>query len=66
LTGTLTFDQILSVEESEMATINDIFNLLTALNDTTLGRIESKIKAINQTTLGRIEVEIKDIQAHIG
>src|SRR3984893_12471609 len=52
-----TYDQILSVEESEMATIDDVFNLLTAVNDTTLGRIESEIKAMNQTTLGRIEGE---------
>lgn len=34
-----------------MATVDDIFNLLTAVNDTTLGRIEN---------------EIKDIQAHVG
>jgi hypothetical protein len=54
------------MEEPEMATVDDIFNLLTAVNDTTLGRIESEIKAINQTTLGRIEGEIKDIQAHVG
>ena len=49
-----------------MATVDDVFNLLTAVNDTTLARIESEIKTINQTTLGRIEGEIKDIQAHVG
>jgi len=56
-----------------MATVDDVFNLLTAVNDTTLGRIEGEIlsiqsllNAINQTTLGRIEGEIKDIQAHVG
>jgi hypothetical protein len=36
---------------TEMATIDDVFNLLNA---------------VNQTTRGRIEGEIKDIQAHVG
>ena len=53
------------MEEPEMATVDDVFNLLTAVNDTTLGRIESEITAINQTTLGRLEGEIKDIQTHV-
>jgi hypothetical protein len=45
-----------------MATVDDIFKLLTAVNKTTLGRIESEIKAMNTTTLGRVEAEVKNIQ----
>jgi hypothetical protein len=45
-----------------MATVDEVFNLLTAVNKTTLGRIESEIKAMNATTLGRMEAEIKNIQ----
>ena len=54
-----------------MATLDDVFNLLTAVNETTLGRMEGEIKdirslldAINQVTLGRMEGEIKDIWAN--
>jgi hypothetical protein len=44
LTGPLALslpDSIPNMEEPEMATVDDIFNLLTAVNETTLGRIES-------------------------
>ncbi|HVP10598.1 MAG TPA: hypothetical protein VMV94_05340 [Phycisphaerae bacterium] len=45
-----------------MATVDDVFKLLTDVNKTTLGRIESEIKAMNATTLGRMEAEVKNIQ----
>ena len=48
-----------------MATVDDIFKLLTAVNKTTLGRIESEIKAMNTTTLGRIEGEVNSIGAQV-
>lgn len=54
-------------------TLEDVYNLLAAMNQTTLGRMEGEIlsiqsllNAVNQTTLGRMEGEIKDIQAHVG
>ena len=37
-------------EEPSMATVDDVFNLL---------------KAVNETTLGRMENEIKDIRKHL-
>ena len=56
-----------------MATIDDAYNLLNAMNETTLGRIEGEIKdlrslldAVNATTLGRIEGEMKAIQKKVG
>ena len=48
-----------------MATVDDIFKLLTDVNKTTLGRIESEIKAMNATTLGRIEGEVKGIGTQV-
>jgi hypothetical protein len=56
-----------------MATIDDVFNLLTAVNQTTLGRMEGTINntkalldAVNQTTLGRMEGEVLAIKQKVG
>ena len=40
--------------------------LLKAVNEETLGRIESLIKAVNEETLGRIESQIRDIREFLG
>jgi hypothetical protein len=42
-----------------MATTDDVLNLLKAVNETTLKRMEDFLHSINKTTLGRIESEIK-------
>jgi hypothetical protein len=43
-----------------MATTDDVFGLLKAVNEVTLKRIEDLINAVNTTTLGRVEREITD------
>ena len=50
-------------------TADEVYNLLTAMNKTTLGRIGAEVKeirglleAMNKTTLGRMEGELKDMQ----
>ena len=48
-----------------MTTLDDVFILLKAVNETTLGRMEGEINAINQVTLSRLEGEIKDIQSYL-
>jgi hypothetical protein len=37
-------------------------SLLKAVNEETLGRIESQIRAVNEETLGRIESQIKEVR----
>jgi hypothetical protein len=49
-----------------MATTDDVFNLLNAVNQVTLKRMEDLLNAVNATTLGRIEDEIKAIKAKVG
>jgi hypothetical protein len=41
-----------------MATINDVFNLLKAVNETTLKRMEDQVTAVNAITLKRMEDQI--------
>jgi hypothetical protein len=42
-------------KEKEVATTDDVFNLLKAVNEVTLKRMEDQINAINSVTLKRME-----------
>ena len=45
-----------------MASIDDVFSLLKAVNEVTLKRMEDLTKAINEVTLKRMEGEILAIK----
>ena len=49
-----------------MATIDDVFNLLNAVNAVTLKRMEDQVKAVNEVTLKRMENQILAIKAKVG
>ena len=40
---------------------DDVYNLLKAVNEQTLKRMEDLIKAINEVTLSRMEKQVKDV-----
>ena len=47
-------------------TIDDVFNLLKAVNEVTLKRMEEQVKAVNEITLKRMENQIQAIKAKVG
>ena len=42
-------------------TTDDVYRLLKAVNEDTLGRIERLLKAVNEQTLARMEKQVKDV-----
>ena len=49
-----------------MATTDDVFTLLKAVNEVTLKRMEDQVKAVNEVTLKRMENEILAIKTKVG
>ena len=48
-----------------MASTDDVFNLLKAVNEVTLKRMEGKADAINAVTLKRMEDQIKQMDDYV-
>jgi hypothetical protein len=51
-----------ATEDMGLATLDDIYNLLDAVNKDTLARIEKEVNATNQVTLARLEGKIDSIK----